>query len=369
MKIIYIGQLGLPLLNEKDKTSPESRVELLARQLARPGRQITVLGTKPYITNHGNYHGIKLISLPSLNPTKPGGWIYLLLSLITLWRQQPNVIHLQGWRSAALIRLITALSPDSTRLLTVDTLPRTNRFIAKYVARQADKWCHSITTPTRQTQYWLLQNFGLHTTYIPDGFSATTVPHLPLKHFKLRKNQYHLVFVNSPRALRLLAKSYLKISSRKRLVVCQEPTASYSRIKKQFSNITFVGPQQGRALNTLINNAAAVIAADQTDPNRLLTAMNAGRVIVATTDALHQETLGVSALYFKPKDEAGLIHALNTANQLAPARRLGRQAQQRAQRHFTIERTTADYISAYHSYTIPVPLDSVRAVSFTKLPA
>lgn len=336
MKITFFGQLGLPA---RAAGLPHgSRVEALSRQLVQAGHSVTVLGTYPYITG-SNYHGVKLIRIPSLNPQKPGGWVYLIFSLLYLLAQRPDVIHVHTWPAALLLSLTRWLFPNARVIWTIDVL-RSSKYglrITSYGLQNT-----TLTTPSRTLQYQLLTEYELRATYIPDGYHESAAPDIELNHFGLKKGQYCLAVGKSDAALRWVKKTYKGAKTHKKLVV--------------------LTPATPRARRTLMKNTAAVIIADETvSTSDLLEAMHNRRAIIAPTYPLYQEILATTGQYYAPRDATGLIQAINNvASDTKAQKSWGDAAAPRARRHFTWPRLAEEYSVLYAPAVKAVPLDSVH---------
>lgn len=358
MKIIFFGQLGLSASMGTQKTTRERRIEMIGRQLVAAGHQVVVLGTKPYIDPYlTNLHGITLLPKISL---RPGGWLYLVSSLFTVWRYQPEIIHIHTWRAATLLWLIALLSPEGTIVWTIDALPRRYDFAARLIARMARKICDVITVPTRTLQYRLLTEFAVPTYYIPDGYTPSVLKDLSLKSFKLRRNQYCLLLSTSPESTRQAMRGYTATKLRKKLVIASEATLPWQRLINRKAHINFIGAKTGRQLTTLVRHAACVmVTADYPHVETILQAMDAGQRIVAANTPLFQETIGLAGSYFRPHKITELRDALTTT--LKPSLTLNSKAKKRAKNHFTWERIVPEYLALYRYRALAlVPIDSVR---------
>lgn len=365
MHILFFGQKGFPKLSERENASTEARVADVSAAFAEAGHQVTVFGTKPYLTAPRQRQGlITLHRLSSLDPRRPGGWFYLLAGVRAARRLQPGVIHVHGWQAAVLARLLP--QRIATLIWTIDRLPK--RSLSRWFVRFVAHPFTDVTVPTRKLQYQLLVAYGLRARYIPDGYTVGTTPLLALSAWRLRAESYSVVLAHSPQALRRAALAYKQTGSRQKLVVLQEAQGAYKRIGSQFKHLRFVGALSGRARRSLIAGARSVILADGgSSPTVVLEAMDAARAIVAVNHPLYQELLGVTAQFVGVKDEAGFGEALTSVvKDLAAARSWGRKARTRARRHFTQERIMTEYLSAYASVLRMVPVDSVRAVTFTQ---
>ncbi|MEX1997674.1 MAG: glycosyltransferase family 4 protein [Candidatus Andersenbacteria bacterium] len=372
MKVIFIGQLGVRVGSPGQKTPREERIINLGRALAQRGHRVTVVTTKPYSNpTLRNYYGITFVPKASFDREYPGGWLYVILSLLTLWRQQPDVAHLHGWRTASLAWLAALLSPETTFIWTVDALPQHFPLAARLVARQAGRVCDVMTTPTRTLQYLLLQHYNLRAAYIPDGYTRQLLKDIPLASLGLglRKEQYCLLLASEVTTIRAALRAYATTKSRKKLVIVAEPTAAWERLINRKSFVHFIGKKYGRQLRTLVRQAACVIATEDT-PNLevLLQAMDSGRSIIAANISLYQELLGVTAQFYRSKrrnELSGLLQA--TIKRRSFQRAWGATARQRARHHFTWERVLPEYLAAYrYREVVVVPLDSVQLVALPR---
>ena len=386
MKIAFLGQLGLPKLNHSDDSAVAARVEAVARELAAEGHQVTVFGTLPYLSA-GNYHGIELRRYPSLDPTQPGGWTYLVFCLLYLLRHRFDVLHVHTFRAAFLLSRVPFLFRHTRLVWTVDELPK-NRFeklvaagyrsapVLPAGARRARsrRAYFTITTPSRAIQYRLLVEYGVKAIYIPDGYRLPVAPNIAVSTFGLKKNSYVVALVNatSPAALRLVARAHARSKTRKKLVVFQTEEGANKRLKKKFPLLVFLNSKfiilppepTPRLRRSVIAGAAAVILGDDSvSPATLLEAMDSGRAVVAVNKPAYQEIVGVTGRYFASQDSAELASILGDI--LSDPRQQaawGKKAHKRAQRHFTWPRIVEEYQTLYAPLVRVVPLDSAYLV-------
>lgn len=362
MTILHIGQLGISIWPHTAPSARERRVEMIARESSRRGHKVTILGTVPYVaTRLGHTFGITLISRPSLNPQQPGGWLYVFTSFWTLWRQQPHVVHLHGWRAGALAWLAALLSPESVVVWSIDTVSPRKSFWQRLVAKQAHAVCDHLTVPSRTIQYFLYHFYRVRSRYIPDGYLPATLSPLPLKRFGVRAEQYYVLLGSSAAALQRVVKLYGKMKSRKKLVVAQSTDTSLVRHLRRESRTLVTEHLTGRRLDALLRGTAGVIVADATvAPETLLTAMAYGRMVIAPHDPLYQETLGVTGKYYRMNRLQELSELWQaSAKKNSPRHALGRLARARAIHHFTWERVTSEYLTTYVGQHQTVTVDSV----------
>lgn len=365
MRIIFLGQLGLPLLATAEEASCEKRAADLAKALATLGHTVVLTGTAPYVVGSGmNYHGVRVQRLASLNPQHPGGWIYTLLGILVSWKFQPSVAHLQGWQTASLARLLYLGNRTVTLVWTIDSIAKLPAWVARWIVAGVDE----VTVPTRALQYKLLNQYGIRAAYIPDGYTESSLPLLSPRHFGVRVSNYAVVVADTPARVRQVAMAYLQTGTRRKLVVLQPAVRAYKRLANKHRFLQFLGPLQGRARHSLFAQADVVILDGQVSPQVVLETMAAGKLIIAATHALYQELCGTTAMFYAVQDSDGLVAALRQISDGSAKRdTLARAACKRARTHFQTTRILAEYLVAYQSYRQVVALDSAHSTSFTQL--
>lgn len=372
MKILFVGQRGVPALIEKAR--PERRVQALAQALAEGGHDVAVTCARPFVSrNISRFNGVELVHLFSLPPALVGRWVRTFLELVIIWWRQSDVVHVHGWKLAALCRVAAFLAPRSTFVWTVDAIPSWPLWIVRLIARSAAKVFEAVTVPTRALQYVLARDLRVATDYVPDGYASAALPNIPLKHFGLRHGQqYVLTLAGMPQAARAVARAYAQAGLRRKLVVLKEREDVWARLAKRFPFLHFAGEQSGRALATLLAQAAVVIVNDDDAPHdAILQAMGYGRAVVATTPSPAEEVLGGAALFVKADDTAGLTTVLKSVvGSYQRQAAWGAKAQRRARAHFTWSRIVPEYVALYHYPRVKsVALDSARQTFLTELPA
>jgi len=370
MKILFIGQRGIPTFSRE--ALRERRVEALATSLAETGHEVVVTCARPFISRSiKRFNGVELKHLFSLNSEKPGGWIHAFLELMSVWRRKSDAVHMHGWQLAVLSPMAVLLNPEASFIWTVDVLPDQPRWLLRLVVRWAVASCDVVTVPTRQLQYRLLQELGVRSYYVPDGYQMYSLPNLPLSRLGMRKGQYCVTIAMKPREVRFIARAYAKAKTRKKLVVLQRRKGYFKRLAREFSFLYFVGDPGRREMASLLSQAAMVIAAGhETALETLLYVMDSGKAVVATAQPQFEETLGVSAQFVREGDEEGLTQALRSVvNNKKQQAVWGAKARRRARRHFKWSRIVSEYLELYHSpVALPVPVDSARP-SFAQVKA
>jgi glycosyltransferase involved in cell wall biosynthesis len=362
MKILFIGQKGIPCKHQEDKAGRERRVEALSTLLAAKGHSVYVTATKPYVSkNLTKYNGVKLVHHASFLSDRPGGLLYDLLSVLTIWSKKPDVVHFQGWRAVVLAPLAVVLRPEITYIWTIDSWPEKRLAAMRQVTRWVEGLFDAITVPTRELQHGMLYNFNVRVSYVPDGYAVSEIPSLPLKYFGIRANGYTLTTATAAADIRMVAKSYKKAGGRRKMVVMAEEKGPLKRLGREYGFLHFVGDLKGRPLYSIINEAGLVVLAGSNNTlNTVLQIMDDGKAVVATSDVGYQEVLGVSAPIAKKGDVEGLAQLISPLMKDEKARLTsGRKAKKRAQAHFTWQRILPEYIELYHYPLLrAVPMDS-----------
>lgn len=369
MKILFIGQRGVPCLTPADKSGRERRVEALTTMLARKGHKVMVTCARPYTPKSlRKFNGVLLAHRPSLNPEIAGGWLYDLLSVMSIVKFKPAVVHMAGWRMAVLAPLAVVLRPQATYIWTIDHWPTRKLSIMRGVARLVDGLFDVVTTPSRELQHKILHYLQIRAIYIPDGYADESWPPLGLTKFGIKVPGFSLTTARSFDDVKTVAAAYKRAGMRRKLVVMGELHGSFKRLKQKFPFLHFSGELGERGQQAIIAQAGMVIMeGEQTTLNTVLSVMDKGKGIVATTAVGYQEVLGVAVLMVKTGDVNGLAAAIRTLSLTGKFAALGGQAQKRARAHFTWQRVLPEYIELYHYPLLrPVWLDSARAKLVTK---
>src|SRR3989344_6217511 len=98
MKILFLGQKGIPCITPDDKTGRERRVEALATLLAKKGHRVIVTCARPYTPKSlRKFNGVLLRHLPSFYPDVAGGWVYGIFLVIKMGKFKSGALAINGW--------------------------------------------------------------------------------------------------------------------------------------------------------------------------------------------------------------------------------------------------------------------------------
>lgn len=366
MKITYIGQTGR--LNRL-ASSDEKRMTSLATLFANQGHNITIFSSQNNLNFMRQRGRVAVIKKMSFYSEKSGGLLHCFLSYISLIRLQPDVVHIYGWPAATLVPLAALIAPEATFVWTVCSLPSKHAFLTRFIAQQARHVCDAIVTPTREIQYTLLTEFGVRTTYIPDGYQKNALPAIPASHFDLRNGQYAITWATSLKNLEPLLNAYQASKTKKKLVIAtnNENAPIIKKLIKKFPFIVIVPVISERPLYSLFSQSALTIFYEQLFGSELLLqTMASGKAIIATNYPLHQEVLGTAGQFVKPSDSAGLTKAISDVIS-HPTRQAswGKKASTRAQNQFKLKRVGEEYETLYHYPRVKyVRLDSIQPATW-----
>lgn len=352
MHIYFIGQKGIPAQRIED--SAEVRAEILASEAVKNGHIVTVSSTPSYTKQEKiRSYFIELLHIPSFNPRVAGGHLYTFLSCASAVFIRPDTIHVQGWKAAFILRIFLPLLPRTITIWTISTLPPISNSFSQRIFKQllhvVTSGFDAIHTPNRTVQYRLLMVYSLKSEYIPDGYTVPLLPEIRPATFGFRKEQYGVILCNNMTQIRQISYAFKQLKTTKKLILFSP------EVHRGVKSLDL--PLTSRSAQSLIRQAAFIIAAKPTYSPLTLQAMDAGRMILATTDPLHEELFGVTAKYYQENDMVGLQKLLKEA--IKP-HILNKAAQMRAKNYFQWEKIGQEYIRAYrHPKTILVPFDSI----------
>lgn len=355
MKIIFAGEMQLT-----------ARVRALSGLLTHAQHQVSVcVAASITPASARKATGIQIRRIPSLGTGQTGEWVYTLLALFTLWRARPQVVHMFGWKMAAVAPLLRLLLPPAVIIWTPDGLPQRALYLAQAVARQAVQVCDAVTVARRDLQWHLLQRTGVRAEYIPDGYLDDHVPLVSVRRWGLWKDRYCVTSAQTFQELAWIAKAYGATKSRKKLVVLTQEAKGLTSLARKFPFLRIIETSSQRVRASLMYGAAVIVLGSRSDDSAtILGAMTYGKPIIATALPFHEETLGVTAAYVEVGDIAGLTSIWR--RELKGGTTRSTRARKRAENHFRWERILLDYLHLYQPLTRYVPLDSVQKVKFTE---
>lgn len=367
MKIVFIGQKGIPAKNG----GVERYVESLALNLAEQGQEVFVYSRKNYSLGLKEYKGVKIISLPSLPGKNFEAISHTFMACLDVLFRKVDVIHFQSIGPASLLWLVKLLKPRTPVVFTFhcqDYYHQKWGGFAKWYLKFGEKvgclWADKIIVISKELNNYVKNNYKKEAVYIPNGASLNELmPVREIRGFGLEGNDY-LVSVSRlvrHKGIQYLIAAYKQLKTDKKLVIVGDGayTDDYVRelhdLAKGNDNIIFTGNQSGRALAELYSNAYAFVQPSESEglSIALLEAMSYGRPCVVSDIEANKEALGNTGLIFKDKDvndlKDKLEYLLNNSNQ---ANTFGAAALERVKLEYNWKNIVASVQKVYNELTL-----------------
>ena len=330
MKIAYIGQKGIPVING----GVERHVEELALRMASLGHEVFVY-TRPYYTPNDlvKYKGVNLISLPSIYTKHLDAISHTLLASLHACFQDYDIIHYQGVGPALLSFIPRLFKPKAKILVTFHCLDRKHekwgglaKQILKFGEWAACNFPHQTIAVSQNIQDYCQKTYHKKVVFLPNGVTDCSDQQLNqrvLNLYNLEPKKYFLMvnrliphknveetikaFVNLPR------KDY-------KLVIVgdgfftDEYVTQLKNLAVNYPDIVFTGNQQGDDLKALYRNALAYISSSKNEglSFTLLEALSFKLPVILKNIPENQEFFkaGVALTYEKPLELENSISEL-----------------------------------------------------------
>ncbi len=295
------------------------------------------------------------------------GSIKNIIAILCARLTNMNTIHVHSFMAAFWVTVLHLTLPQNIiTIWTLDSIPELSSSVKKLIFKQyitiISSCFDKICVPTRTLQYRLLAEFGITSFYIPDGYTEPILYDIQPREYGLRNNQYGVILSQSFDAIQQIAQAYVTTKSKKKLVVfSQHPSPQFKKLIKEYPFITPISlPLTSRGAQSLVRCSGFIIMYDPNLSPLLLQAMDTNRVIIATTNPLHEEILGTTGFYFQKDDNTHLGELLLKATKDTLLPKYGPSI--RAKHHFTWEKTVLEYEQLYTRKVAKlVPFDSLIA--------
>jgi len=295
------------------------------------------------------------------------GFIKNIIGILAMRMTKPNTIHVHGWNTAILFVFLQLFAArDTVRIWTIERIPSTNssfqeRIFQYFISMLAPSFSQ-ICVPTRTLQYRLLSLYGIKAFYIPDGYTEPVLQDIQPREYGLRNNQYGMILSQSIDAITHIAQAYSDSQSKKKLVILSRYSSpDIKKLTKSYPFITPISlPATSRGAQSMVRSAGFVVMCEPAYSPLLLQAMDTNRVVIATTNPLHEEILGTTGFYYQEQDMTHLAQLLQKAAKGVPMPKYSPST--RAKHHFLWEKTGLEYEHFYGRKTTKlVPFDSLIA--------
>lgn len=317
MKIVFIGQKGIPAING----GVEKQVEELVVHLANSGHDITVYSRRDYTPGLKEYKGVKIVSLPFIKGKYFEAISHTLFSIIHVFFKKVDIIHVQSIGPASLIWLLKILKPKTPIVFTFHCQDYNHKKWGKFArwfllfgekigCKLADQ---TLTTSKELTQY-TNDKYKNSAIYMPAGINPSK-DHLTanqIKSWGLEKDNYILSASRLVRhkGIHYLIDAFKKTETDKKLVIAGEGSYTDDYVQelhdlaKNDKRIIFTGNLQGDALSKLYNNAYLFVQASEYEglSMALVEAMSYSLFCLVSDIPSNLEALGGLGLSFKDKN-------------------------------------------------------------------
>lgn len=311
-----IGQKGLPARSG----GVERHVEELATRLAAKGHEVFVYCRRHYTpATWKTYHGVRLITLPSV-PTKHLDAItHTLLATIDVLFRRVDIVHYHAIGPSMLLVLVRLFRP---RVHVVSTFHCQDYFHQKWgrLARWYLRLGEYVTCRFPQKTIAVAKTLAQHawstyqceTAYIPNG---TTVPKLlgpkSIQSYGLQRGSYILAVGRLVRhkGFHTLIEAYKAVKTDKKLVIVGGSAFTDAYVRElhrrvgDHPNILLIGPKTGRTLRALYSNALFVVQPSEAEGMSmvLLEALGHGKTVLASDIPEHREVLAGRGFFFRSR--------------------------------------------------------------------
>ncbi len=334
MKITFVGQKGIPAL----AGGVERHVEELAIRLAKLPDTEVIAYTRPWYTAKAleSYHGVRLVSLPSLYSKHTDAITHTLFSIIhAAFIERADIIHIHAVGPALLTPLARLLRPKAKVIVTFHCIDRQHQkwgTLAKFMLWLGEwmtmRFAHEVIAVSTTLKHYSYEAYGRVVSYIPNG--ATMQPALPAsiieQQFGLQKDSYILMVSRLVRhkGAHHLIKAFQQLDSKvvgdKKLVIVGESAFTDDYVQELQTlaagdnRIIFTGLQTGKALQELFSNAYTFVLPSESEgmPIVLLEAGSYGNALIASDIPANREVVNEHGILVPVGDVDELSEALAT---------------------------------------------------------
>lgn len=327
MKIAFIGQKGIPAVYG----GVERYVESMAVRMASQGHDVSV-----YVRDHytdkklGEYKGVKLIHLPTINAKNLDAITHTFLSTMHALFQQYDIIHYQAIGPASLSFIPKFFRPQFVVAATFhcqDYFHQKWGFLARMYLKFGElvtcRVPHRTITVSKTLKNYVRKAYGKDCIHIPNGaeiketdrFNAITKWDLKSKRYVvaitrlIRHKGIHFLIEAFKRS-----KDEKKIPPDFKLVIVGDGyhTEGYVGYLKKIStgreDIVFTGSQNGEVLAQLFSNAYLFVQPSESEglSIAILEAMSHGTATLVSDIPENIEAVGDVGFSFRSKDVAAL---------------------------------------------------------------
>ena len=311
MKIAFLGSRGIPARYSGFETFYEE----ISTRLVNRGHQVTVYNRSHFIKDiEKNYHGVKIISLPSIKSKHFDTITHTFLSTIHTLFNHYDIVYYCIVGNSPLVWIPRLLGAKS--IINVDgedwAREKWRGFAKKYQLWSEKIACiaaNLVISDAKIIQERYINRYRHPTVFVPYGANIKQTGKIDrLKKWDLEPNEY-ILYVGRlvpENGIDILIRSYLNISTKKKLVIVGD--APYVDLYKQklfdlsnnHSNIIFTGYAFGEDYTQLSSHAYIYVQPSGIDGTRpaLLDQMGFGNCVIVRNSDANLEVIGDVGLVF-----------------------------------------------------------------------
>lgn len=323
MKIVYIGFKGFP-----PEGGIEKYTEEVGSRLVKKGHKVTIYVIKHYNSMFGNYKGMNIKVAPTVR-LKGFDKIFSFLTatILQCFSKKVDIVHYHCFGPST-IGIIH-------RLLGTKTVVQGHglewkrarwgipgRLFHKSLEYSSVKLNNKISVVSKVQKDYLMDKYGIDSTYIPTGINVPKVlkPDL-IKEYKLKGNDYILFAARlvEEKGVHYLIEAYNKLNTNIKLVIAGDAPYEdkYKSMLKKLANnnksIIFTGFVKGKFLEELFSNAYLFVLPSEIEglSTALLEAMSYGNCCLVSDIAENREALCDNGYTFKNMDSDDLAKKIS----------------------------------------------------------
>lgn len=326
----------------------EKHVEELATHLVRRGHRVFVYVRSYTLKNKKSrrWHGVRLISLPTIRTKHLEALIHTLLATIHSLFIFADVIHFHGVGPATLAWIPRIFQPFARVVVTFHSIDRFHKkwgsFARTYLGFgewAATHFPHQTIVVSHALQVYIHRRFGKPGVCIPNGIETKTVKKSNLlASFGLRRQSYILTVARlvKHKGIHYLVQAFRGIKTNKKLIIVGAPSftddyAEYlAKLATDDPRIMFLGFQSGEILRQLYAHAYLYVHPSEFEGLSLsiLAAMSHGTAALISNIPENLETIDHSGFSFEARNvkdlKKKLMHALAHPKIVEKMRRKGK---------------------------------------------
>ncbi|MBD2084524.1 glycosyltransferase family 4 protein [Coleofasciculus sp. FACHB-542] len=380
MKIAVIGAKGLPA----KQGGIEHHCEEIYSRVVEQGHEVDLFARSSYTgdvsLSHYNVHGVKVVSIPSLNIKGMDALLSSALGAIASNAKRYDIVHFHAL-GPALFTWLPKLASSAKVVVTCHGLDwqrakwnKASSDLIRRGERAAVRFSDSMIVVSEELRSYFKETYGKETIYIPNapsnmGDSDPTFSYGTS--LGLEQGRYILFLgrLVPEKCPDLLIKAFQNLQQEGwKLVMVggtsdtNEFTSEITEMAANNKNIIFTGELRGPRLAEILRGAGLFVLPSELEglPLSMLEAMQEGVPVLGSDIPVHQQLIGKNrGMLFQVKNVDSCLRslewAINHQNELAV---MAKNAQSYVQAHYTWNQITSETLELYRTLTALAPLDN-----------